>query len=161
MGLKKLIKNPEIKIYRFGNWIYYHVKIPVIRQFLNMIYKFLYFLISKQIFNVEINAKATIGKNINLPHHGNGVIIGQAVIGDNVIIRPQVIIGKTIKSGSKVPIIGNNVDIGAGAKILGNITIGHNVKIGANAVVIKDVPSNSTVVGIPGKVIIKQNQKAN
>lgn len=112
------------------------------------------------LFNAEIYPKAKIGKNLQLPHHGNGVIIDDATIGDNVIIRPQVIIGKTFKGGSKCATIGNNVDIGVGAKILGNISIGDNVKIGALAVVIKDVPSNVTVVGIPAEIVSRSKSSA-
>lgn len=141
-----------IKIYRLGNKTY-KLKNPIVKKFYNILYKVSYFTISKLLFNCEILAKANIGKNLQLPHHGNGVIIDNATIGDNVIIRPQVIIGKTIKGGSKAPTIGNNVDIGVGAKVLGNITIGDNVMIGANAVILKDVPSNCTVVGIPGKIV--------
>ena len=84
-----------------------------------------------------------------------GVVIGETtVIGDNVILFHGVTLGGTGKeTGKRHPTIGNNVMIGCGAKILGNIKIGNNSKIGANSVVLKDVLENSTVVGIPGKVI--------
>ena len=91
-----------------------------------------------------------------LPHGLHGVFISKgAVIGKNVTIFHQVTIG-SIDTESKfpgAPTIGNDVLIGAGAKILGGITVGNNVRIGANAVVIKSVPDNSTVVGVPGKII--------
>lgn len=146
-------KNIEIAIYRYGNWVYNNIKNPILKKILNIPYKLLYFFVSKLLFNCEILAKARIGENLQLPHHGNGVIIDNAVIGNNVIIRPQVIIGKTIKGGSQAATIGNNVDVGVGAKILGNITIGDNVMIGANAVLVNDVPPNCTVVGIPAKIV--------
>lgn len=146
-------KNVVYSIYKYGHWSYKHVKVPIIRETFIFTYKILFFLVSKMLFNAEISPLAKIGKNLRLPHHGQGVIVAEAIIGDNVVIRPQVIIGKTLKSNSSCPIIGNNVDIGVGAKIIGNIKIGDNVKVGANAVVIKDVPSNATVVGIPGKVL--------
>ncbi|MDM5211563.1 serine acetyltransferase [Peribacillus sp. NJ4] len=155
----KFRKNIIFSIYRYGHWVFY-IKNPIIRFIFNIPYKFLFFTVSKMLFNAEIYPKAKIGKNLQLPHHGNGVIIDDATIGDNVIIRPQVIIGKTFKGGSKCATIGNNVDIGVGAKILGNISIGDNVKIGALAVVIKDVPSNVTVVGIPAEIVSRSKSSA-
>ena len=100
---------------------------------------------------IEIHPGATIGKNLFIDH-GYGVVIGEtAIIGNNVIMYQGVTLGGTGKeTGKRHPTIEDNVLIGSGAKILGNITIGKNSKIGANAVIIKDVPSNSTVVGIPG-----------
>ncbi|GIN93315.1 hypothetical protein J22TS1_43660 [Siminovitchia terrae] len=149
-------KDIVIKIYRFGNKTFYDVKNPFIKKLRNLLYKLLYFFISKMLFNCEINVRAKIGKNLQLPHHGNSVIVDNATIGDNVIIRPQVIIGKTKKDGSYAATIGNNVDIGVGAKILGNITIGDNVVIGAGAVVVKNVPPNVTVVGVPAEIVNKK-----
>lgn len=107
---------------------------------------------------IEIHPGATIGKRLFIDH-GTGVVIGEtAIIGDDVTIFHGVTLGGTGKElGKRHPTIGNNVLIGAGAKILGNIFIGSNSKIGANAVILKDVPSNSTIVGIPGKIIIKED----
>ncbi|MGG0744641.1 serine acetyltransferase [Priestia megaterium] len=153
-------KNVVLSIYRYGHWVCYNVQNPIICKLLNIPYKLLFFLVGKMIFNNEIYVKAKIGKNLQLPHHGNGVIIDNATIGDNVIIRPHVVIGKTYKGGSKCATIGNNVDIGVGAKILGDITIGDNVMIGANAVVVKDVPSNVTVVGVPAQIVQKSKSPA-
>ena len=106
---------------------------------------------------IEIHPGATIGKRLFIDH-GTGVVIGEtAIIGDDVTIFHGVTLGGTGKeSGKRHPTIGNNVLIGAGAKILGNIFIGDYSKIGANAVILKDVPPNSTAVGIPGKIIIKE-----
>ena len=103
---------------------------------------------------IEIHPKARIGNRCFIDH-GSGVVIGEtAVIGDDVLIYQQVTLGGTGAAHSKRhPTIGNNVTIGAGAKVLGNITIGDNVRIGAGSVVINDVPSNCTVVGIPGRVV--------
>lgn len=100
---------------------------------------------------IEIHPGAKIGKNLFIDH-GFGVVIGQTtVIGDNVLIYQGVTLGATGKQciGKRHPTIGNNVLIGSGAKILGNINIGNNVKIGANAVVLKDVFDGLTVVGVP------------
>jgi len=108
---------------------------------------------------IEIHPGATIGEGLFIDH-GMGVVIGEtAIIGDNVLLYQGVTLGGTGKErGKRHPTIGNNVVIGAGAKVLGNITIGDNSYIGANAVVIKDVPANSTVVGVPGR-ITKQEGK--
>lgn len=105
---------------------------------------------------IEIHPGATIGKNLFIDH-GTGVVIGEtAILGDNVVMFHGVTLGGTGKeTGKRHPTIGNNVFIGSGAKILGNIKIGNNVKIGANAVVLKDIKENTTTVGVPSKNIIK------
>lgn len=112
---------------------------------------------AKRKTGIEIHPGATIGKGLFIDH-GTSVVIGEtAVIGDNVTMFHGVTLGGTGKEkGKRHPTIGNNVFIGCGAKLLGNITIGDNVKIGANAVILKDVEPNVTVVGIPG-VIVKRN----
>lgn len=110
---------------------------------------------AKRKTGIEIHPGATIGKNLFIDH-GTGVVIGEtAIIGDNVTMFHGVTLGGTgnEKDKKRHPTIGNNVFIGSGAKILGNITIGNNVKIGANAVVLKDVEDDRTVVGIPGYVV--------
>ncbi|WP_183243577.1 DapH/DapD/GlmU-related protein [Anoxybacillus mongoliensis] len=100
----------------------------------------------------------TIGENLIIAHGGNGVVIHpDAIIGNNVTIFHQVTIGINpgeLGKSTKAPIIGDNVFIGVGAKIIGDVKIGDNVKIGANAVVVKNIPANSTVVGNPAKIII-------
>ena len=109
---------------------------------------------AKRKIGIEIHPGATIGKNLFIDH-GTGIVIGETtIIKDNVTIYHGVTLGgRGLDKGKRHPTIGNNVIIGCGAKILGNINIGDNVKIGANAVVLKDVKNNSTVVGIPGKII--------
>lgn len=110
---------------------------------------------AKRKTGIEIHPGATIGKNLFIDH-GTGVVIGEtAIIGDNVTMFHGVTLGGTgnEKDKKRHPTIGNNVFIGSGAKILGNIKIGNNVKIGANAVVLKDVEDDRTVVGIPGYVV--------
>jgi serine O-acetyltransferase len=109
---------------------------------------------------VEIHPGATIGKSFFIDH-GMGVVIGEtAIVGDNVLLYQGVTLGGTGKeTGKRHPTLGNNVVVGAGAKILGNITVGDNSYIGANAVVIKDVPANSTVVGIPGRITKQEGRK--
>lgn len=105
---------------------------------------------------IEIHPGAKIGKNLFIDH-GIGVVIGEtAIVGDDVTLFHGVTLGGTGKErGKRHPTIGNNVFIGSGAKVLGNITIGNNVKIGANAVILKNVPNNVTIVGVPGKIVKK------
>jgi serine O-acetyltransferase len=109
---------------------------------------------------IEIHPGATIGKNFFIDH-GTGVVVGEtAIIGDNVLLYQGVTLGGTGKeTGKRHPTLGHNIVVGAGAKILGNINIGDNSYIGANAVVIKDVPPNSTVVGIPGRITKQEGRK--
>lgn len=107
---------------------------------------------------IEIHPGAKIGKNLFIDH-GMGVVIGEtAVIGDDCTIYQCVTLGGTGKERNKRhPTLLNNVTVGAGAKVLGNITIGNNVKIGANSVVLKDVPDDCTVVGV-GRIVNAQEQ---
>ncbi|MCM1254319.1 MAG: serine O-acetyltransferase [Clostridium sp.] len=107
---------------------------------------------------IEIHPGAQIGKGFFIDH-GNGVIIGEtAVIGDNVTLYQGVTLGGTGKEhGKRHPTIGNNVMISTGAKILGSFTIGDNSKIGAGSVVLNEVPPDSTVVGVPGRVVKRNN----
>ena len=109
---------------------------------------------------IEIHPGAKIGKGLFIDH-GNGVIIGETtVIGDNVTLYQGVTLGGTGKEkGKRHPTIGNNVMISAGAKVLGSFTVGENSKIGAGSVVLSEVPPNSTVVGVPGRVVKRNNQK--
>lgn len=108
---------------------------------------------------IEIHPGATIGKGFFIDH-GNGVIIGETtIIGDNVTLYQGVTLGGTGKEqGKRHPTIEDNVMISAGAKVLGSFTIGANSKIGAGSVVLEEVPPNSTVVGIPGRVVKRNNR---
>lgn len=107
---------------------------------------------------IEIHPGATIGKGLFIDH-GHGVIIGEtAVIGDNVTIYQGVTLGGNGKEhGKRHPTIGNNVMISAGAKVLGSFEIGDNCKIGAGSVVLSPVPDNCTVVGVPGRIVKRNN----
>lgn len=116
--------------------------------------------ISRHFTGIEIHPGAQIGKRFFIDH-GMAVIIGEtSIIGDDVLLYQGVTLGGTgLQKGKRHPTIGNNVVIGAGAKILGNITVGDSSYIGANAVVIKDVPPNSTVVGVPGRITKQDGKK--
>ena len=110
--------------------------------------------LTRIITGIEIHPAAKIGRRFFIDH-GEGVVIGETtIIGDDVLIYQQVTLGGTGKdTGKRHPSIGNHVVIGAGAKVLGDIIIADHVRIGAGSVVIEDVPSHSTVVGVPGRIV--------
>jgi len=115
---------------------------------------------SRFVTGIEIHPGANIGKNLFIDH-GSGVIIGETtVIGDNCTIYQGVTLGGTGKdTGKRHPTLGNNVNVGSGAKVLGPVTIGDNTKIAANAVVLTDIPADCTVVGIPGQIVKKDGMR--
>jgi len=110
--------------------------------------------LSRFVTGIEIHPGATLGPGVVIDH-GMGVVIGEtAIVGDYGLIYQGVTLGGTGKeSGKRHPTLGQNVVVGAGAKVLGNIQVGDNVRIGAGSVVLRDVPSDCTVVGIPGRVL--------
>ncbi len=114
---------------------------------------------ARAITGIEIHPGATIGRRFFIDH-GMGVVIGETtVIGDDVILYQGVTLGGTGKDkGKRHPTLGNHVVVGTGAKVLGNITLGNNVKIGAGSVVVHPVPDDSTVVGIPGRIVRTRGQ---
>ncbi|MBN1802647.1 MAG: serine O-acetyltransferase [Candidatus Lokiarchaeota archaeon] len=116
--------------------------------------------IARNLTGVEIHPGAKIGKDFFIDH-GGGVVIGEtAEIGNNVTIYQGVVLGGTTTERVKRhPTLGDNIVIGSGAKLLGPIVIGENVKIGANSVVVNDVPPNSVVVGVPGRIISTEGKK--
>ena len=128
------------------------MRIPFLPRFISQF--------AKWVTGIEIHPGATIGEALFIDH-GMGVVIGETtVIGKNVTLFQGVTLGGTGKErGKRHPTLGNNIVVGTGAKVLGNVTIGDNVQIGANAVVVKDVPPNSTVVGVPGRIVRKEGKK--
>jgi len=118
--------------------------------------------VSRFFTGIEIHPGATIGRRLFIDH-GMGVVIGETCeIGDNVTLYQGVTLGGTGKEkGKRHPTIEDNVLIATGAKVLGSITVGKNSKVGAGSVVLKEVPPNSTVVGIPGRVVIRDGIKVN
>lgn len=131
--------------HRISHWIY-KKGLRFIPRFISSIGRFL--------TSIDIHPAASIGRRVFIDH-GTGAVIGEtSTIGDDVVIYQQVTLGGvSLSSGKRHPTLKNNVVIGAGAKILGNITIGENSKVGANSVVVKNVPANSTAVGIPARVL--------
>ena len=116
--------------------------------------------VARHMTGIEIHPGATIGKGLVIDH-GMGVVIGEtAEIGDNCTIYQGVTLGGTGKDvGKRHPTLGNNVLVGAGAKVLGPFTIGDNTKIAANAVVLEEIPENCTAVGIPAKIVRREGQR--
>ena len=129
-------------------------------QILKYPIKFFYKFLVEWMLSVELPPKTRIGKGLKIFHGQALVVNDKTVIGENVILRNGVVIGNIILkdgSDSKSPIIGNNVEIGSNACIIGDIKIGNNTKIGAGAIVIKDVPDNCIVVGNPARIIPNEN----
>lgn len=137
--------------YRLAHWLC-AIGIPFIPRLISHIARFL--------TGIEIHPGATIGQGVFIDH-GMGVVIGEtAIVGDYALIYQGVTLGGTGKeSGKRHPTLGENVVVGAGAKVLGNIQIGNNVRIGAGSVVLRDVPSNCTVVGVPGRVVYRSGER--
>jgi serine O-acetyltransferase len=142
-------------VYRFGRWRY-TIKSRWIRLPFSFLYKVLYLFI-QIITGIELPCEVKVGRHFTIEHFGGIVVSGDASFGDDVIIRNGVTVGLRHTGVRGSPIIGNRVDIGAGAKLLGPIQIGDDVAIGANAVVIKDVPANSIAVGVPARIIQKKS----
>ncbi len=138
-------------VYRFGRWRY-TIRWRWLRMPFSFIYKVLKTL-SEVLTGIELPCETTVGRRFRIDHFGGIVISGDAVFGDDCVIRNGVTVGLKHTGQRGAPILGNRVDIGAGAKILGAIHIGDDVQIGANAVVLIDVPSNSIAVGVPARVI--------
>lgn len=137
-------------VYRFGRWRY-GVRPALLRKPCSLLYKIL-FKIVQILTGIELPCEAIVGKNFVIDHFGGIIISGYARFGDNCRIRNGVVVGLRRVDEPCAPEIGDNVDIGAGAKLLGPIKIGDSVVIGANAVVLSDVPSNSIAIGVPAQV---------
>ena len=138
-------------MHRIARWMR-NVGIPFLPRFISHLARFL--------TGVEIHPGATIGKGVFIDH-GMGVVIGEtAIVGDYTLIYQGVTLGGTGKeTGKRHPTLGEGVVVGAGAKVLGNLQIGNNVRIGAGSVVLRDVPSNCTVVGVPGRIVYRSGVK--
>ena len=149
-------------VYRFGKWRY-RVRYGLLRRPLSLVYRVLK-LASQILTGIDLPCEVTLGHRLVIEHFGGIIISGDAVFGDDCVIRNGVTVGarRTGERGS--PVFGNRVDIGAGAVILGPIRIGDDVSIGANAVVLTDIPSHSIAVGVPARIrarkkIIAQDER--
>lgn len=137
--------------HRFAHFLYC-LRLPFIPRLISHLARFL--------TGIEIHPGAQIGRGVFIDH-GMGVVIGEtAIVGNYALIYQGVTLGGTGKeSGKRHPTLGENVVVGAGAKVLGNLNIGDNVRIGAGSVVLRDVPSNCTVVGVPGRVVYRAGER--
>ncbi len=140
-------------LHRLAHWLY-SIGIPFIPRLISHFSRFL--------TGIEIHPGAVIGQGVFIDH-GMGVVIGEtAIIGNYSLIYQGVTLGGTGKeSGKRHPTLSENVVVGAGAKVLGNIQIGKNVRIGAGSVVLRDVPADCTVVGVPGRIIYRSGVRIN
>ena len=136
--------------HRISHWFWNH-SLKLLARILSTISRFL--------TGIEIHPGAQFGKNVFIDH-GMGIVVGETtIVGDDVLIYQGVVLGGTTTSkGKRHPTIEKGVVIGAGAKVMGNITIGEYAKIGTGAVVLKDVPPESTCVGVPGRIVKSKNQ---
>ncbi len=141
-------------IFRFNNWLYFKVKrIPVLNKLIGL-HCLIWLKISQVVTGLSLPVGIKIGKGLLISHSGTIIINNQCIIGENVNLAPDTVIGYGIKNGVEgYPVIGDRVFIGPGAKIFGPIKIGNDVAIGANAVVNSDIPDNAVAVGIPAKVV--------
>ncbi len=116
--------------------------------------------VARLLTGIEIHPGAEIGRRLFIDH-GMGTVIGEtAIVGDDVTLYQGVTLGGTGKEkGKRHPTLGNNISIGSGAKLLGNITIGDNCRVGAGSVVLRSVPANSTIVGVPGHIVLRDGQR--
>jgi serine O-acetyltransferase len=141
-------------VYRFGRWRY-GVRPALLRKLCSLVYKVLFKLV-QIVTGIELPCEVVVGRNFVIDHFGGIIISGYAQFGDDCRIRNGVVVGLKNVDEPTAPVIGNNVDIGAGAKVLGNIRIGNNVIIGSNAVVLIDVPDNSLAVGVPATIKVRK-----
>lgn len=140
-----------IWFYRINHWLWNH-RCYLLGRWLSQVARFL--------TGIEIHPGAEVGRRLFIDH-GMGVVIGEtAVIGDDVTLYQGVTLGGTGKQhGKRHPTLGDNVVVGGGAKILGNITVGNNCRVGAGSVVLRDVPEDSTIVGVPGHIIFRNGKR--
>ncbi|RUT08264.1 hypothetical protein DSM106972_014320 [Dulcicalothrix desertica PCC 7102] len=143
-----------VAVHRFGVWRM-TVQPKLLRAPLSLLYRMLFRKIRNG-YGIELPYTVNLGRRVVIEHQGGIVIHGYSTIGDDCIIRQGVTLGnRYLNRPLDAPKLGKRVNVGAGAKIFGDVTIGDDVNIGANAVVLNDIPSESTAVGIPAKVIQK------
>src|SRR5215467_93077 len=137
--------------YRMNHWLWNH-GLFLLARWLSQV--------ARLLTGIEIHPGAKLGRRLFIDH-GMGVVIGEtSIVGDDVTLYQGVTLGGTGKEkGKRHPTIGNNVSIGSGAKILGNITIGDNCRVGAGSVVLRNVPENSTIVGVPGHIVLRDGKR--
>ncbi len=137
--------------HRLSHWLWRH-RMPLLARFISQV--------ARLFTGIEIHPGAELGRRLFIDH-GMGTVIGEtAVVGDDVTLYQGVTLGGTGKEkGKRHPTLGNNISVGSGAKLLGNITIGDNCRVGAGSVVLRSVPANSTIVGVPGHIVLRDGKR--
>ncbi len=137
--------------HRLSHWLWRH-RMPLLARFISQV--------ARLFTGIEIHPGAELGRRLFIDH-GMGTVIGEtAVVGDDVTLYQGVTLGGTGKEkGKRHPTLGNNISVGSGAKLLGNITIGDNCRVGAGSVVLRNVPANSTIVGVPGHIVLRDGKR--
>lgn len=138
-------------VYRFGRWRY-RIRPAWLRKPFSLLYKIMR-TANQMVTGIELPCETLVGRRLRIEHFGGIIVSGDTVIGDDVVLRHGVTLGLRRTNQRGAPRIGNRVDIGAGAKILGPVGIGDDAVIGANAVVLDDVPAGALAVGIPARII--------
>lgn len=137
-------------VYRYGHWVHL-MRVPVLKQLLKIPY-----ILGKMVivlcFGIYIPSRFRCGRGFAI-HNFSGIFIPPTVAGDNFLVFQNVTVGHLRGQGGKPPRIGNNVFLGAGCKVMGDITIGNDVVVGANSLVINDVPDGCTVIGVPARIV--------
>lgn len=139
-----------LAVHRFGTWRY-GITSPLLRKPMSALYKFAFKLVQIAA-GIELPCEAKVGRGVVIDHFGGIIVSGYAVIGDGCRLRQGVSIGLARPEEPCAPTIGSHVDIGAGAKLLGDIRIGDHAQIGANAVVTRHVPASHIAVGVPARI---------
>src|SRR5271168_4683817 len=159
---RQLWLNPAfwaIAIYRFGNWLYRANPFVLVRVPLKIVYFFAY-MFSEVVMEMCLDPQATIGGGLYIAHIGGIHINPQAIIGKNCDIAHRVTIGASAMGRQGSPVLGDKVYIGTGATLVGKIKIGSGAKIAANTLVITNVPEGATVMGVPGRIIMRPPKPA-
>ncbi|MBK7614781.1 MAG: serine acetyltransferase [Burkholderiales bacterium] len=141
-------------VYRYGRWRY-TVRPAPLRKLFSLIYHLL-FKVVQILTGIELPCEAEVGPGFVIDHFGGIVISGYAKFGARCRVRNGVVVGLSHTEHPVAPVIGDDVDIGAGAKLLGGIKVGHRVLVGANAVVITDIPDDHIAVGVPARAHLRK-----
>ena len=149
-----------LAVYRFGVWRM-GIRSPIIRKFASFIYR-IGFRRCRNVYGIELPYSAQIGRRVVIEHQGGIVVHGATTIGDGTIIRQGCTFGiRSLDRLDEAPTIGRDVNIGAGAVIIGDVKVGDGASIGANAVVLHDVPPGALAIGVPAKLVARYNTAQN
>jgi serine O-acetyltransferase len=144
-----------VAVHRFGVWRM-TIEPKILRAPFSIVYRSLFRFVRNH-YGIELPYSVSLGRRVVVEHQGDIVVHGSCVIGDDCIIRQGVTLGlRHLHSPQAVPMLGRNVNVGAGAKLFGSITVGDRANIGANSVVLIDVPADATAVGVPAQVVMRK-----